>query len=162
MNELTQTLESMDPVDLMFGAGVLGAFATIILVGYVIWFFVSAFGYRKMFEKAGEAGWKAFIPYYNKFICFKMAWNTKMFWIYLVTLLCVQSLPSETENILINIILIVSGIVALVVGVKRDIRIASSFGKTKGWGVLLFFFPFIVSLILGYGKAEYQGNTTIE
>ena len=162
MNELTQTLENMDPIDLMFGAGVLGAFATLILVGYVIWFFVSAFGYRKMFQKAGEAGWKAFIPYYNKFVCFKMAWNTKVFWPYLAGLLLVQYLPSESENLLINLAIIAGAIVASVIGVKRDIHIAESFGKTKKWGVLLFFFPFIVSLILGYGNAEYQGNTTIE
>ena len=162
MNELTQTLENMDPIDLMFGAGVLGAFATLMLVGYVIWFFVSAFGYRKMFQKAGEAGWKAFIPYYNKFVCFKMAWNTKVFWPYLAGLLLVQYLPSESENLLINLAIIAGAIVAGVIGVKRDIHIAESFGKTKKWGVLLFFFPFIVSLILGYGNAEYQGNTTIE
>ena len=48
----------------------------------------------------------------------------------------------------------------LVLDVKLNIRMAKSFGRTKGWGVLLFFFPFIVSLILGYGKAEYIGNTT--
>ena len=53
-------------------------------------------------------------------------------------------------------------IIELVLNIKRDIRVAKSFGKGKGWGVLLFFFPFIISLILGYGKAEYIGNTTIK
>ena len=52
-------------------------------------------------------------------------------------------------------------IICLVLAVKLNNRVAKSFGKNKGWGVLLLFFPFPVSLILGYGKAEYIGNTTV-
>lgn len=33
---------------------------------------------------------------------------------------------------------------------------------TFAMGIMLFFFPFIISLILGYGKAEYIGNTAIK
>ena len=39
---------------------------------------------------------------------------------------------------------------------------AKSFGKTTGFGVLLFFFTFIVSLILGFGKAQYVGNASVK
>ena len=46
--------------------------------------------------------------------------------------------------------------------IKLCIRNAKSFGKGAGCGVLMFFFPFIVTLILGFGKAEYIGNTTIQ
>ena len=57
-------------------------------------------------------------------------------------------------------IAIVCAIIFFVLGMKLDIRVAKSFGKSTGWGVLLFFFPFIMSLILGFGKAKYIGNTT--
>ena len=67
---------------------------------------------------------------------------------------------SSSEEIVPLLICQVAAIVAVTIGIKLDIRIAKSFGKSTGWGVLLFFFSFIVSLILGFGKAEYIGNTT--
>ena len=159
MNELTQGLGAMDPAELALGAGFLGMLLMLVIIGSVFWFFISAIGYRKMFIKAGESGWKAFIPYYKNFICFKLAWNINLFWPFLVSLLMVQFLP-DTEELLMILLNIVAIIVNFVLGIKLDIRVAKSFGKSTGWGVLLFFFPFIVSLILGYGKAEYLGNTT--
>ena len=159
MEEFVQGLSSMDPMELALGAGVLGAFAVLAALGSIIWYFVSAMGYRKMFMKAGEAGWKAFIPYYKNYICFRFAWNTKIFWAFLATMLVLEFMPGEL-GIVVDLIKLVCGIVCIVLGIKLDIRVAKSFGKTTGWGVLLFFFPFIVSLILGYGNAEYLGNTT--
>ena len=67
---------------------------------------------------------------------------------------------SSSEEIVPLLICLVAAIVAVTIGIKLDIRIAKSFGKSTGWGVLLFFFSFIVSLILGFGKSEYIGNTT--
>ena len=159
MNELTQGLGTMDPAELALGAGFLGMLLMLVIIGSVFWFFISAIGYRKMFIKAGESGWKAFIPYYKNFICFKLAWNINLFWPFLVSLLMVQFLP-DTEELLMILLNIAAIIVHVVLGIKLDIRMAKAFGKTTIWGVLLFFFPFIVSLILGYGTAEYLGNTT--
>ena len=159
MEEFVQGLESMDPTELALGAGMVGVVATLMFVGSVLWYFISALGYRKMFMKAGEAGWKAFIPYYKNFICFRFAWSTKIFWAFLACLLVLEFLPGS-EGFLMSIIKMVCGIACLVLGFKLDVRVAKSFGKTTAWGVLLFFFPFVVSLILGYGKAEYLGNTT--
>lgn len=155
--ELVQSLETMDPTELAMGVGFVGILLLLTLIGGIVWFFVSAFGYRKMFQKAGEAGWKAFIPYYKNFICFKMAWTTKLFWPWLIALLALQMLP-ETESLIVTLLNIAFLVVCTTLGIKLDVRLAKSFGKTKIWGVLLFFFPFIVSLILGYGKAEYVGK----
>ena len=159
MNEFAQGLEAMDPVELMLGAGVLGAMMMMVAVGGLVWYFISAIGYRKMFIKAGEAGWKAFVPVYKDYICFKFAWNVKAFWLFMGALALVQFLP-ETESLLVSLLGLAAAIVMLVVSIKRDIRVAKSFEKATGWGVLLFFFPFVVSLILGFGKAKYIGNTT--
>ena len=41
---------------------------------------------------------------------------------------------------------------------KAALDEALAFGKGKGWAAMLFFFPFIVTLILGFGSAEYLGN----
>lgn len=167
--ELAQELALMDPAELALGAGVAGAIAAMLLIFGVAWYFVSAIGYYKMYVKAGEAGWKAFIPYYRTFVRFKFAWNTNKFWIFLVTLLVIEfysnfeaaiSGMAAVPALLLNLLVIVCAIVCIVMGVKLDIRVAKSFGKSTGWGVLLFFFPFIISLILGFGKATYIGNTT--
>ena len=159
MEEFIQGLETMDPAELALGAGFLGMLFMLVIIGGIFWFFISAIGYRKMFMKAGEAGWKAFIPYYKSFICFKLAWNINIFWPFLVGMLLMHFLP-DSEGLLVGLLNVAAVIVCFVLGIKLDIRVAKSFGKTKAWGVLLFFFPFVVSLILGYGKAEYLGNTT--
>ena len=160
-NEFTQALEGMDPTELMLGAGMFGIIATLIFVGRILWFFVAAIGYYKMFQKAGFAGWKALIPYYKNFICYKFSWKTKLFWIYLVCSALIYFLPGS-DYLLTGLLTLACAIVALVLDIKLNIRVAKSFGKSKGWGFLLFFFPFIFSLILGFGKAEYIGNTTIK
>lgn len=158
-SEFSQALGTMDPTELALGAGLAGIILAFMFVAAILWYFISAIGYYKMFRKAGEAGWKAFIPYYNDYIRFKFSWQTKSFWIYLAVLLIFQ-LFQNSENLILNVIVIVAGITMLVLGFKLDIRIAKSFGKGTGWGVLLFFFPFIITLILGFGKAEYIGNPT--
>ena len=55
----------------------------------------------------------------------------------------------------------VAGLVGTVLHIMQSIKLAKSFGKGKLWGALLFFFPYIFTLILGFGKAEYIGNTTV-
>ena len=161
MDELTQGLEGMDSTELMLGAGFIGILLTLITVGRILWFFISAIGYRKMFQKAGEAGWKAFIPYFKDFVCFKLSWNIKVFIPFLLTALLFHFLP-DSELLVVSLLTLACAIINLVLHIKLDIRVAKSFGKTTGWGVLLFFFPFVVSLILGFGKAEYIGNTTVK
>jgi len=55
-------------------AVVIVAVALIYSVCYVI-------GSWKIFEKAGEAGWKSLIPLYDYYIRIKISWNTGMFWV---------------------------------------------------------------------------------
>lgn len=146
IKELTQAFGNMDISDM-------------ISIGRNLCFVVSALGYYKIFQKAGEGGWKAFIPYYRDFVCFKFAWNTKLFWIVLISSILIYFLPGS-DYLITGLLIWVCMIIDIVINIKLDIRVAKSFGKSKGWGVMLFFFPFVISLILGYGKAEYIGNTT--
>ena len=150
--ELSQGLAGMDPLEAALGGGLIVIILVIMGILALAWYFISAIGYCKMFKKAGEAGWKAFIPYYSTFIRFKICWNTKIFWLFLVALLVSQWF-SGSESIVISLLTLVLSIVMIVLGIKMDFRMAKAFGKSKGWGLLLFFFPFIASLILGFGKA---------
>ena len=50
------------------------------------------------------------------------------------------------------------GEMTVFVVVKQNIKMAKLFGKGAGTGIALIFFPGITSLILGLGKAEFQGE----
>ena len=157
--ELSQALSGMDPLEAALGGGFIVIILVLMGILALAWYFISAIGYCKMFKKAGEAGWKAFIPYYSTFIRFKISWNTKTFWLFLVCLLVAQWF-SGSDAIVLSLLATVLGIVMIILGLKLDFRMAKAYGKSKGWGLLLFFFPFIASLILGFGKAAYVGNQT--
>ncbi len=87
-----------------------------------------------IFTKAGEAGWKSIIPFYNLYTLFKIVdgqgWKFLLLFIPLV-------------NIIIAIILC--------------LNVAKAFGKSSGFGIGLFFLGPIFYLILAFGSAEYQG-----
>ncbi len=37
-----------------------------------------------LFQKAGEKGWKAIIPFYNAYVAYKLFWKKSMFWVTLI------------------------------------------------------------------------------
>ena len=88
----------------------------------------------KLFEKAGEPGWKSLIPIYNIYILFKIADGQG--WKFLLLLIPIV-------NIVISILLYV--------------RLAYAFGKPGVFAVGLIFVPVIFEAILAFGDAEYIG-----
>ena len=78
-------------------------------------------GIWKMFEKAGEAGWKSLIPFYNSYILYKMA--TGNGWLFLIAFIPVVG--------------------ALIATVLLSIKLAKAFGKGTGFAVGLFFLSLI-------------------
>lgn len=87
-----------------------------------------------IFSKAGEAGWKSIIPFYNLYIFFKITWGSGWFF-------------------LLSFIPIVNFIVYIV----TQYKLAKAFGRGVGTTLGLIFFPYIFQLILGFGKAQYRG-----
>ena len=88
----------------------------------------------KILSKAGEPGWKAIIPFYNMYSMVKIADSSG--WKFLLFLI---------------------PIVGFIYDIIYSIRLARAFGKGKGFGIGLFLLPNVLSLILGFGNAEYQG-----
>lgn len=88
----------------------------------------------KIFQKAGEPGWKAIIPFYNLYTEYKMFWGNG--WLFLLTVIPVV-------NVIVSIIL------------------RHKMSKAFGHGVLftlgLIVFPYIFMLILGFNGDEYLG-----
>ncbi len=89
----------------------------------------------KVFEKAGEAGWKALVPFYNSYVLFQIAGRNGL-----------------------GFLLLFIPVVNIVVGIMLSIDLAKHFGKSAAFGVIgLFFFNIIGMLMLAFGDAKYVG-----
>ena len=157
INEMIAAVEAMDPE--ILAGGILftaGLFAAVIAYG-VIRYLMTAIGYSKMYRKAGVAGWKAFIPVYNTYTNYKIAMSAKFFFLYAALNILFAAIANST-GIALQLAAAAAGIALIVVDVKRNVKMAKLFGKNAGTGIALIFFPGITSLILGLGKAEYQGK----
>ena len=152
MNELPAALEAMDPE--ILAGGILffvGIFAAIVVLS-VIRYLLTAIGYSKMYRKAGEAPWKAFIPVYNTYNNYKISWNSERFCQYAV-LSILFAVMSNSAMLSLQLAGILAGILLIAVMVNQNVKMAKLFGKGTGTGIALMFFPGITSLLLG--KAEY-------
>ena len=155
MNELIKAIESMDPE--IIGATILmfAGFFVILAALAVIRYLMKGIGYAKMYRKAGEAGWKAFIPVFNTYNNYKISWNGKMFFLYAALTIVSSILGIYTEGVMA----MVTGVVSLgiiILAVMQNLKMAKLFGKGAGTGIALILFPGITALVLGLGKAEFQ------
>lgn len=134
----------------------------------------------KVFEKAGEKGWKSLIPLYNLYIYCKIAWSKGWFWLlgslpligiiwmFLSVFLWFLSRDSGLEtmrafssfknmaNRLLGLLSTFSLIATVVATCVVNIRMAKKFGKSTGFGIGLIFLSGIFIPILWFWSAEYQ------
>ena len=95
---------------------------------------VTIVSFWRMFEKAGEKGWKSLIPLYNAYIMFKVAgYNGWMF------------------------LLLIIPIVNIVILVLLSLRLAARFGKSDLFAIVaIFLFNPIGYWIIGLGDSKYK------
>lgn len=109
---------------------------TTLLIAYIL----QVLAWWRLFEKAGEEGWKSLIPIYNVWVAFKIA-N-----------------PYGSNNILWLIgsfIPLIQAFVFLVMGYK----FASKFTNNMLVRILYMIFPFFVGLLLAFSdEYEYRPN----
>lgn len=118
----------------LFAAG--GAGSSTLWLLYAAFIVVLIVAMWRVFEKAGEAGWKAIIPLYNAYTLFRIAGRNG--W-----------------GFLLMFIPVVNIFIAFVI----SLDLAKHFGKSPAFGVLgLFLFTIIGYLMLGFGDAEYVGT----
>lgn len=87
-----------------------------------------------VYEKAGKPGWASLIPIYN-----------------IVKMLEIIGKPTWW------VLLMLVPLVNIVIGFIVVFELAKSFGKGTGFGLGLFFLPFIFFPILAFGKSKYIG-----
>ena len=90
--------------------------------------------YWRIFEKAGEAGWKSLIPIYSQWIMFKIAFGSGLY-----------------------MLLMFVPVVNFVISIMYIFKFASAYGKGIGFGLGLLFLSPIFILLLAFGDAEYVG-----
>ena len=88
----------------------------------------------KLYAKAGKPGWAAIIPIYNMVVFFDIVYGKG--WKFLFMLI-----PIFGE----------------IVAIASTIRLAQSFGKGVGFGILNLFFGFVTLPILAFGSSDYEG-----
>ena len=74
------TNNAIDPAGAAFAAGLLGATFGITMFIIIIFYILLIIAGWKIFEKAGEKGWKSIIPIYNIYILFKIVKMKSWFW----------------------------------------------------------------------------------
>src|SRR5262245_49189886 len=114
-------------------AGIAGLFTGVFLLVWLAVVVLIIAGYWKTFEKAGKPGWAAIIPIYNLIVLAEVA-GKPGWWGLLVFVPCV----------------------GFVFWFLMLLEIAKKFGQDALYAVLLFFFPYIMFPILGFGGARYN------
>jgi hypothetical protein len=113
----------LSPLSLMF---------IVPLVAYVL---IEIVGMWKVFEKAGQPGWGAIIPFYNLYLLCKIAGRPGWWWA-------------------LGLIPFVGGLIWFVLSLLVSLDIATRFGKGGGFGVGLWLLGFVFYPILGFGSAS--------
>lgn len=88
----------------------------------------------RIFEKAGEHGWAAIIPFYQNYVLFKITWGQG--WLFLLLFL---------------------PIVNIVTCIITMIKLAKAFDKSGAFAVGLIFLNIIFLAILAFDKSRYSG-----
>ena len=109
-----------------------------------------------VFTKAGEPGWKIFIPVYGNYISYRIAGVSRYFWISLLLSFAVGLTdgPNGQATLLSSLF----SLGASAVEVWMCINLARSFGKGIAFGLGLAFLPVVFYPILAFGPAEYIGT----
>lgn len=140
---------------------------------------LSVIGMWRMFTKAGENEWGAIIPFYNRYLLFKISDMKHWFWAELVLSIVygvalgafvvfiigvlISSFSTVDYNSALNgtgisfVIVIVTGVLLFILHIVRNVFLARNF-HLSGWWVLGFLFlPGVFYMIVGCsGKIRFK------
>ena len=170
------SINDLTPAEAAFAGGVLG---TVLAVSAVLFVFL-VIAWWKIFQKAGEKGWKSLIPIYNVYILFKICGIKNWFWgllgfSVLGSILMAINPPVGVQavdawgNYTIDYSLVEWGnyvpyiigtaitcAVSIASAIVIAVKLAKAFGKGVGFTLGLIFLSGIFYLILGFGSAKYN------
>ncbi len=135
-------------------------FSTTYSIIGLVWYVFVVIGSWKMFQKAGESGWKALIPVYNLYIVFKFSWQTMYFWVWLGLTVVSFFMGSNANSVngFMYYAAWIIGFIQLLILCNLAFKVSLAFGHGIWFALGLYFFPFLFTLILGFGSSRYIGN----
>lgn len=101
----------------------------------------SVVGMWKMFEKAGEPGWPALIPFYNYYKLCEVAMGNPWYWL----------------RLLVFVIPVVGWVAGIYFMYQMFKATALAYGKPEGYAWGLIFLTPIFLCLLGFGDNDYYG-----
>jgi len=142
-----------------FAAGI-GAGYLVIMLALIIFEIVCMW---RVFEKAGEGGWKSLIPIYNVYVFYKIAWEVRYFVFAILGMFAAVILAalgaSANSGALAGIgsfLLTVLYFALAVMSIIAMVKMARRFGKGGGFAVGLVLLSFIFIAILAFDDSVYD------
>ena len=122
------------------GAGIAAGTLLVIWLIAIAFAVIEIIALWKIFEKAGEAGWKAIIPFYNIWVLLEIA-GKPGWWM------------------LLSFIPFFGSLIFLILYIMAMLELAKRFNKSVAFAIFgLIIFRIIGDLILGFGDAKYTGT----
>ncbi|MDO4940203.1 MAG: DUF5684 domain-containing protein [Erysipelotrichaceae bacterium] len=116
-------------------------------------------------EKAGERGWKQFIPIYNHYIEYKLYWSTNAFWfaffspLILLSIVFIAAFINGTLASFVLIVLVVIIVIYLALfSIVLEFKKAKCFAQEFWFGFGLIFLNPIFKCILAFDKKCYYSR----
>ena len=160
--ELEQALENVTKTQAFAEGTIFGmAIGTAVIVG-LVWFILEVIADWKIFTKAGRPGWKSIVPFLSDYEEFELSWKGKGVFGLISSVLIsasylIDAFVAEPWPTWVMIVCTAISLNILVISIMQNRRLARSFGKGTGFFLGLLFLGPLFRLILGFGKAKYQG-----
>lgn len=122
-------------------------------------FFLTAYevcmvvGLWRLFEKAGEYGWKALIPGYNIYTQYKLVWDVEWFWKGAV--LFGISIVLSWMGGIFHLLAILFDLGVMFIWFNGNYKLAQAYGKGIEYALALVFIYPVGILLLAFGDSEY-------
>lgn len=135
-------------------SAVLGALAMFFVMGYIL----EVAACWRVFQKAGEGGWKSLIPVYSNYVRYRISWHPLWFWVSALLLIASTVLGCFSgRNVVLDGASITVGAAGGLIHMASRWNLARAFGRGPLFAVGMILLPPLFTLILGLGGSEYQG-----
>ncbi|MBE6852217.1 MAG: hypothetical protein E7505_01895 [Ruminococcus sp.] len=119
---------------------------------------IALISWYKLFEKAGEAGWKAIVPFYSFFVYSKIATGSyKLPWIYMGVcfaycfLAIISSLLDMTLLFLLPLLALYAGCIVLASYINY--QFGKAFGRSTGWCIAMIFLGGVLVIPMAFDSS---------
>lgn len=143
---------------------------TIVGIALLVFYFI---GFWKVFSKAGQAGWKSLIPWYNNWVLMvdicdmhigyfiaSLSIAVLTVFISMISVLLL-GLEAYTANSILQIVTWILGLISYAINFAVYYNLGKKFNKGTGWVILTFFFGIITIPLLGLSKKSVYTDVEV-